>query len=46
MTPGMTEFIGELNRPLTAILSSHMARGLCRLEGFVMRLHPDAVSHC
>lgn len=40
----MTEYIGELNRPMTDILCSVLARGLLRLEGFAMRLHPDAVS--
>lgn len=44
MTPGMTNYIGELNRPMSDILCSIMARGLLRLEGFAMRLHPDAVS--
>ena len=41
----MTEYIGELNRPMTEILCSIMSRGLLRLEGFAMRLHPEAVSY-
>jgi hypothetical protein len=45
MTPGMTQYIGELSPQMTELLCSHMSRGLLRLEGFAMRLQHDAVSN-
>ena len=43
MTPGMTQYIGELNPQMTDLFVSHMSRGLLRVEGFAMRLQHDAV---
>ncbi|WOO85037.1 Helicase-like transcription factor CHR27 [Vanrija pseudolonga] len=41
MTPGMTTYIGDLDPAVSEVLISMLTRGLCRLEGFAMRLQPD-----
>lgn len=40
----LTHYIGDLDAVVSDILISHMSRGLLRLEGFALRLHPDSVS--
>ncbi|TYJ56013.1 hypothetical protein B9479_003255 [Cryptococcus floricola] len=42
LTPSLTVYIGDLDARVAMPLASLMARGLCRLEGFVPRLHEDA----
>ncbi|WVQ75915.1 hypothetical protein IAR50_005550 [Cryptococcus sp. DSM 104548] len=42
LTPSLTVYIGDLDARVAMPLVSLMARGLCRLEGFVPRLHEDA----
>ncbi|KAL1406979.1 hypothetical protein Q8F55_006392 [Vanrija albida] len=41
MTPGMTTYIGDLDPAVSEVLIQMLTRGLCRLEGFAMRLQPD-----
>lgn len=45
LSPGMTQYIGELSNDLTDVLCSIMARGLLRLEGFALRIPSDGVSY-
>lgn len=40
----MTSYIGELEFAVADVLVNPISRGLLRLEGFVQRLQPDAVS--
>lgn len=43
----LTQYLGDLDASLADVLMPVMQRGLLRLEGYVQRLHPDAVSlHC
>jgi SWI/SNF-related matrix-associated actin-dependent regulator of chromatin subfamily A3 len=44
MSAMMSCYIGDLDSSLTTILTTHVQRGLLRLEGFILRLQPDAVS--
>lgn len=39
----MTTYIGDLDPAVSEVLISMLTRGLCRLEGFAMRLQPDGV---
>ncbi|KAK4684735.1 hypothetical protein P7C73_g5428, partial [Tremellales sp. Uapishka_1] len=41
-TPGLTSYVGDLDPPVGDVLASVMARGLLRLEGFALRLQPEA----
>lgn len=40
----MSSYIGDLDVHVADILSNPIARGLLRLEGFIQRLQPEAVS--
>lgn len=42
---GLYTYIGDLDMRHAKVLSDLMARGLVRLEGFVQRLQPEAVSY-
>ncbi|OXM76917.1 DNA repair protein RAD5 [Cryptococcus neoformans Bt63] len=42
LTPSLTTYVGDLDSRVAVHLANLMSRGLCRLEGFVPRLHPDA----
>lgn len=44
MIAGMSTYIGDLDGPVSKVLIEMLSRGLCRLEGFAMRLPPDGVS--
>ncbi|ORY30328.1 SNF2 family N-terminal domain-domain-containing protein [Naematelia encephala] len=45
MTPGMSCYIGELDARASQVLIDHVARGLVRLEGFLLRNQPEPLQY-
>jgi hypothetical protein len=43
MTPGQTEYIGDLDLELSDRLMDHMKKGLARLDGYQQRIQPGSV---